>query len=57
MPDAVKKFIDIGADPPAQCDVGDLWIDTDTSTDLNCVTAANYAICVCHTKDTWGTAN
>jgi hypothetical protein len=57
MPDAVKKFIDIGADPPAQCDVGDLWIDTDTSVDLNCVTAANYAICVCHTKDTWGSAN
>ena len=47
--------IPAGGIPPAWCDVGELWLDTDEAVDTNCTTTADNSICACHTLNTWET--
>ena len=42
-----------GADPPATCRVGEIFMDTDTSSDTNCTTGFNGALCRCAATNTW----
>lgn len=46
-------IIPSGADPPGTCTVGEIYIDTDTTTDTNCTTAVDGDICVCEPANTW----
>ncbi|MFP6685674.1 MAG: hypothetical protein VB934_13220 [Polyangiaceae bacterium] len=43
-----------GADCPAVCSPGDVFMDTNTSTDTNCVSSFDGAVCGCHSVDSWG---
>lgn len=43
----------IGADPPSVCTPPSIWIDTDTSTDTNCITTNNNSLCLCTSSNTW----
>ena len=47
-------IIPSGTDCPATCAVGEVFMDTDTSTDTNCTSSIDGAVCGCHTADTWG---
>jgi hypothetical protein len=42
-----------GADPGSTCTVGAIYMDTDTSSDTNCTTGFNGALCRCAVTDTW----
>ena len=43
----------VGDSPPATCEVGSLWMDTDEKADDNCVTTLDNSICCCNETDTW----
>lgn len=47
--------IPAGANPPATCAVGELFLDTDELNDTNCATLADNSICACHAPNTWDT--
>lgn len=44
-----------GADAPATCTVGQLFISTDETVDTNCTTTVDNSLCVCHATNTWAT--
>ncbi len=46
-------FLFAGADPPSTCSVGDIFFEQDTSSDTDCTTAFNGAICRCTASNTW----
>lgn len=48
-----QAHVTIGADPASTCTAGDIHIDTDETSDTNCTTTADNAICVCSATDTW----
>jgi hypothetical protein len=43
-----------GSDCPASCSVGQLFMDTDSDTDLHCTSSFSGAVCGCYADDTWG---
>lgn len=44
-----------GGIPPAWCDVGELFLDTDETVDTNCTTTADNSLCACVATNTWDT--
>ena len=42
-----------GASPPAFCEVGQVFVDTDETVDTNCDTIGDNALCLCTAADTW----
>lgn len=49
----VPRIRATGAAPPATCNIGDLFLDTDAATDTNCVTTAGNTWCYCGATDVW----
>ena len=43
-----------GADCPATCSLGDVFMDTDTSSDSSCTSSFDGAVCGCYAADSWG---
>jgi hypothetical protein len=43
-----------GSDCPLTCSVGEVFMDTDSSSDANCTSSFDGAICGCYAADTWG---
>jgi len=43
----------IGAFPPATCNLGELFIDTDETVDTNCTTTTDNSLCLCIAANTW----
>jgi hypothetical protein len=48
-----QGVIPSGSDPDATCTTGELYLDTDTSSDTNCTTTADDELCICSDTDTW----
>jgi hypothetical protein len=42
-----------GADGGATCTAGEVYLDTDQTTDTNCTTTLDNSFCVCTATDTW----
>jgi len=42
-----------GAAPPATCNAGAIFIDTDETDDTNCTTTNDNSLCLCTAADTW----
>ena len=47
----------VGDSPGSTCYVGALHIDTDETTDINCTTTNDNALCVCYATNTWAGQN
>lgn len=45
--------IPIGAAPAATCTAGEVFIDTDETSDTNCTTTADNELCLCVATNTW----
>ena len=42
-----------GAFPPATCEVGEIFFDTDETVDTNCTTTLDNTLCLCTAANTW----
>jgi hypothetical protein len=49
----VKIALPAGTDPPAQCSVGEIYVDLVTATDVNCTTSHDNSLCICDAPNTW----